>query len=69
MTVTARSGDTAGILLQSNITALTASLAVTSSPQHKYAMQQQLDQLQRESVAHFMDINRINAATILSTLT
>lgn len=68
MAVTARSNDTAGILLQSNITALSAQITATSSPQHKYAMQQQLDQLQREAVAHFMDVNRITAAVILSTL-
>lgn len=68
MTVVARQGDNAGILLQANITALNTQIANTASPQHKYAMQQQLDQLQRESVAHFMDVGRIQAATILSTL-
>lgn len=68
MTVSARQGDNAGILLQANITSLTTQINATASAQHKYAMQQQLDQLQREAVAHFMDVGRIQAATILSTL-
>lgn len=69
MTVTPRVGDTAGTLLQSNITALTAQIAVTSSTLHKAAMQTQLDQLQRELVYHYLDANRLIAATILSTMT
>lgn len=68
MTVVAFQNDTAGILLQANITALTAQINNTASPQHKYAMQQQLDTNQRELVAHFMNRGRIQAATILSTL-
>lgn len=71
MTVTPRVGDTAGTLLQSNITALIAQIAVTTSPLHKAAMSTQLDQLQRELVAHYLDpaVNRLIAATVLSTMT
>lgn len=68
MTVTARSSDTDGKLLQANITSLTSQIAVTSSPLHKNAMNVQLDQLQRELVYHYLDVGRITAATILSTL-
>jgi hypothetical protein len=69
MTVSPRVGDNAGTLLQSNITALTSQISATSSPLHKAAMQAQLDQLQRELVYHYLDVNRLSAATILSTMT
>lgn len=69
MTVTAHSVDTDGLLLQANITALTAQIAITSSPLHKAAMSVQLDQLQRELVYHYLDVRRILASVILSTLT
>ena len=69
MTVTANPRDTDGVLLQANITSLTSQINVTSSPLHKAAMNAQLDQLQRELVAHYMDVGRIKAATVLSTLT
>lgn len=68
MAVTARSTDVDGKLLQANITSLTAQIAVTSSALHKAAMNAQLDQLQREAVYHFLDVGRITAATVLSTL-
>lgn len=68
MTVTARPSDTDGKLLQANITSLTSQIAVTSSPLHKNAMSVQLDQLQRELVYHYLDVGRITAANILSTL-
>lgn len=69
MTVTPRVGDNAGTLLQSNITALTAQIAVTSTPLHKVSMNAQLDQLQRELVYHYLDNNRLLASSILSTMT
>lgn len=69
MTVTPRPNDTAGTLLQSNITALNTQISATSSPLHKAAMQAQLDQLQRELVYHYLDNNRLIAANILSTMT
>lgn len=69
MTVTPRTGDNAGTLLQSNITALTAQIAVVSSPLHKAQMSANLDQLQRELLYHYLDNNRLIAATILSTMT
>lgn len=69
MTVTARPNDRDGVLLQANITALTAQIAITSSPLHKNAMSVQLDQIQRELVYHYLDVSRLNAASILSTMT
>lgn len=69
MTVTARQSDTDGLLLQANITALTAQIAITSGTLHKYQMQLQLDRLQRELVYHYLDTGRLNAANVLSTMT
>lgn len=71
MTVTANPRDFDGVLLQSNITALTASIAKTSSTLTKEAMSRQLLDLQRQLVDHFMgsNVNRLNPATILSTMT
>lgn len=69
MTVTARQSDTDGLLLQANITALTAQIVITSGTLHKYQMQLQLDRLQRELVYHYLDTGRLNAANILSTMT
>ena len=68
MTVTASSRDPDGLLLQTQITALTSQIAVTSSSLTKHSMSLKLDQLQRELVAHYLDTGRILAATILSTL-
>ena len=69
MTVSPFPKDAAGVLLQSNITALTTAIGVTTSTVHKYQMQVQLDQLQRELVAHYLDVGRLVAANILSTMT
>lgn len=68
MAVTPSPRDSDGALLQANITALTAQIAITSSTVHKIAMQVQLDLLQRELVGHYIDLRRILASTILSTL-
>lgn len=69
MTVTATSRDPDGLLLQLNITALTTQVASTSSTLTKHQLSLKLDQLQRELVYHHLDVGRILAATILSTLT
>lgn len=69
MTVSPRVGDTAGTLLNSNITALNSQITLTSSALHKASMMAQLDQLQRELVYHYLDVNRLLASSILSTMT
>lgn len=68
MTVSASAKDPDGRLLQSNITALQTAVNASAGKAHNAALSAQLDQLQREAVAHFMDVGRIQAATILSTL-
>lgn len=69
MTVSAHPRDAAGASVQSAITSLTTKLTITSSPLAVNQMNVKLDQLQREAVIHFMNIGRITAASILSTMT
>jgi hypothetical protein len=68
MTVLATSKDPDGILLQTQITAITTQLNLTTSTNVKETIRLKLDQAQREAVYHFLDVGRITAATILSTL-
>lgn len=68
MAVTPGPKDVDGTQLQAGITALTAAIAAMSSTLTKHSMSVQLDHLQRQLVGHYLDVNRIQAATILSTL-
>ena len=68
MTVLATSKDPDGLLLQTQITALNTQINNTASTLTKESLRIKLDQLQRESVYHFLDTGRILAATVLSTL-
>jgi hypothetical protein len=68
MTVLATSKDPDGLLLQTQITALNTQINNTASTLTKESLRVKLDQLQREAVYHFLDVGRITAATILSTL-
>lgn len=68
MAVTARSNDNDGKILDANIANLTAAVANTSSTITKEVLRSKLDQAQREAVLHYMEHNRITAATVLSTL-
>lgn len=68
MAVSPRPGDNDGYLLQSNIVSLTTQIAATKSTAHNASMVARLDQLQRELVLHYLDVGRISAATVLSTL-
>ena len=68
MTVLATSKDPDGLLLQTQITSLNTQINNTASTLTKESLRIKLDQLQRESVYHFLDVGRITAATVLSTL-
>ena len=69
MTVSASARDTDCRQLQASIAALqTRVTAATGKPQAA-ALNAQLDQLQRESVHHFLNTGRLSAASILSTMT
>ena len=67
MTVIAKSGDTAGLLLQANLTLLQTAAAKLSGSA-LYTAQQKINQHQTELVYHYLDVGRISAATVLSTL-
>jgi len=69
MTVSAHPRDAAGASVQAAITSLTTKLTITSGPSAVNQMNVKLDQLQREAVIHFMNIGRLSAASILSTMT
>lgn len=69
MTILPNSRDTDGVLLNNNITLLTAAIANQGNALTKHSMSLKLDQLQRELVAHYLDVGRLNAATILANLT
>jgi hypothetical protein len=68
MAVTARSQDLDGKALDARIANLTTSMNATASALTKHTLALLLDQAQREAVLHYMEHNRINAATVLSTL-
>lgn len=69
MTVSASAKDSDGRNLQANIAALQTALNASAGKAHNAALAAQLDQLQRESVYHFMNIGRLQASSILSTMT
>jgi hypothetical protein len=69
MTVSASAKDPDGRLLQANIAALQTAVNAAFGKAHYAALSAQLDQLQRESVYHFLDTGRLTAANILSTMT
>ena len=68
MTVVASPKDSEGRTLQTRITVLTAQVNALGNHPAKFAAQAALDQLQREAVDHFMMVGRLNAASILSTM-
>lgn len=68
MTVTANPRDNDGRLLAANIAALQTAVNAASGKAHFAALSAQLDQLQREFVAHCLDVGRLSAANIISTM-
>lgn len=66
MTVTAHPKDAAGTAKQADITALQA--LVVTSPLQKAHLDAKLDTTQKELVNHYMNIGRLTAAGILSTM-
>jgi hypothetical protein len=69
MTVVARPRDADGAALLTRITNLTATANALAAGPAKDAANAQLDQAQREAVIHFLNVGRITAANVLSTLT
>lgn len=68
MTVKASAKDTDGALLDSRVATLQTAANAASGKAHSAALLAALDQAQRELVHHYLDVGRITAANILSTL-
>ncbi|HEV2178340.1 MAG TPA: hypothetical protein VGU20_31085 [Stellaceae bacterium] len=69
MTVTANPRDNDGRQLASHVSSLQTAVNAASGKAHYPALSAQLDQAQRELVAHYLDVGRLTAANILSTMT
>lgn len=61
--------DSDGTLLDTKVTSLSASATAAAGKAHAPALSAALDQTQRELVYHYLNIGRLQASTILSTLT
>lgn len=68
MAVTPNPKDNDGRLLQANVNALQIATNAASGKSHFAALSAQLDQAQRELVSHFLNVGRLQAASILSTM-
>jgi hypothetical protein len=71
MAVTFKGNDPSGQFLDTQITNMTATLALinsSTSPLHYHMAKQQLDMMQRNAVDYYMGTGRITAAVVLSTL-
>jgi len=69
MTVIARPRDADGAALATRVTNLTAQANALANGPSKVAANDALDQAQRELVTHYVNIGRLSAANILSTMT
>lgn len=68
MTVTPFPRDNDGRLLNANIALLQTAVNAASGKAHFTALSLQLDQAQRELVHHYLEVGRLSAASILSTM-
>lgn len=69
MTVGPNPRNQDSLALDAAVTKLTAAVAATKSTAHGAAMAAALDKAQRELVLHYLDVGRLSAANILSTMT
>lgn len=69
MTVSPSPKDTSGTLLNTNVALLSTAVTAAAGKAHASSLSAALDQAQRELVYHYLDIGRLQAATILSTMT
>lgn len=68
MAVGSHPKDASGLALDTKIVNLTAALAAVGNGPAKVRLTDDLAAAQREAVVHYMNIGRISAATVLSTL-
>lgn len=69
MTVTASPKDSDGAALSTKVTALAATASAAAGKTQAASISAALDQTQRELVYHYLNIGRLTAANILSTMT
>lgn len=69
MTVSASPKDSSGAFLTTAVASLTTAVAAAAGKPHAASLSAALDQANRELVYHYLDVGRLNAATILSTMT
>lgn len=68
MAVGSHPKDASGLALDTKIVNLTAALAAAGNGPSKVRITDDLDAAQREAVNHYMNIGRIKASVVLSTL-
>lgn len=69
MTVSASPKDSDGAALSAKVTSLVTSVAAAAGKPQAASMSATLDQTQRELVYHYLDVGRLTASNILSTMT
>lgn len=69
MTVSASPKDSDGAALSTKVTALSTTVTAASGKAQAASLSAALDQTQRELVYHYLDVGRLTAANILSTMT
>lgn len=69
MTVKPSAKDTDGAGLDTKVTSLSATATASAGKPQAASISAALDQAQRELVYHYLNIGRLSAANILSTMT
>lgn len=69
MTVKPSAKDTAGADLDTKVTTISTASTAAAGKAHAASLNASLDQAQRELVYHYLNIGRLSAANILSTMT
>lgn len=69
MAVVASPKDADGARLATNVTALSTLATAATGKAHAASLSASLDQAQRELVQHYLNVGRLTAANILSTMT
>lgn len=69
MTVSASPKDSDGAALNVKVTGLSTAVTAAAGKPQAASLSAALDQTQRELVYHYLDVGRLTAANILSTMT
>lgn len=69
MTVGPSAKDSDGAALSTKVTNLSTAVTAAAGKAHAASLSAALDQTQRELVYHYLNVGRLTAANILSTMT